>query len=84
MDLAPLLDDLREAAIDPEAWSRVHERTEDFFGAFSSSRAIADHRRGNALFSQTTKVPEIDAEVQTIAPTSEPVRWTSARPVLPP
>ena len=80
MARAGLFDAIREAALDPEAWNRVQSESESFFGAFASQLASVDHRNGNAFFSRTTQIPEIDDYMVEAGPRCEPVVYAAGRP----
>ena len=75
-----LFEAIREAALDPAAWGEVQLLTEGFLGSFGSQLASADHTRGNAFWSSTPKMPELDAEMVDDATTCEPVLYAARNP----
>lgn len=80
MTTEALFDAIREAALDPAAWGKVQQETVAFFGASTSQLASVDHRNGNAFFSQTAGMPELDAYLVEAGPFCEPVAYAATRP----
>ena len=80
MEIETLLETIRDAALQPEAWDAVQRQTDLYFQSSCSQLASADHANGNAFLSRTPKLPELDHHIATLACFSEPVLYASRNP----
>lgn len=79
-DTEGMFEAIRRAALEPEAWFDVQERTAAFMGAFSCQLASVDHAHGNATWTRTTRRLEYDDYFCEFMPDAEPVHYAMTHP----
>ena len=74
-----LLQAIKSAALQPEAWADVQKEISKLMGANGSQLASVDHSRNNEFWSRST-TPGLDRVMESVGPMCEPVLYAAANP----